>query len=108
MRIVFMGTPAFAVPSLTRLANGGYALSLVVTQPDRPAGRGRDLRPPPVKLAAQRLAVPVAQPERLTDPGVLTALQSARPDVIVVVAFGQFLPRPIRDLPPLGCINVMG
>jgi methionyl-tRNA formyltransferase len=106
MRIIFMGSPTFAVPSLTRLANAGHTLSLIVTQPDRPAGRGRDLRPSPVKLAAERLALPLAQPERLSDPGILATFQGSRPDVIVVVAFGQFLPRPVRELPPLGCINL--
>ena len=106
MRIIFMGSPIFAVPSLTRLVDAGHTLSMVVTQPDRPAGRGRDLRSSPVKLAAERLALPLAQPERLSDPGVLATLQGARPDVIVVVAFGQFLPRPVRELPPLGCINL--
>ncbi|MEI8188472.1 MAG: methionyl-tRNA formyltransferase [candidate division NC10 bacterium] len=106
MRIIFMGSPTFAVPSLTRLVDAGHTLSLVVTQPDRPAGRGRDLRPSPVKLAAERLALPLAQPERLSDPDVLATLQGARPDVIVVVAFGQFLPQPVRERPPLGCINL--
>ena len=106
MRIIFMGSPTFAVPSLTRLADVGHTLSLIVTQPDRPAGRGRDLRPSPVKLAAERLALPLAQPERLSGPGVLATLQGARPDVIVVVAFGQFLPGPVRELPPHGCINL--
>ena len=106
MRIIFMGSPAFAVPSLEALADGRHTLSLVVTQPDRPAGRGRDLRPPPVKLAAEGLAIPVAQPERLTGASALATLQAVRPDAIVVVAFGQFLPRSVRELPPLGCINV--
>ena len=106
MRIIFMGSPAFAVPSLEALAEGSHTLSLVVTQPDRPAGRGRGLRPPPVKLAAESLAIPVAQPERLAGASVLATLQAARPDAIVVVAFGQFLPRSVRELPPLGCINV--
>ena len=106
MRIVFMGSPAFAVPSLTRLVDSGNTVALVVTQPDRPAGRGRDLRSPPVKPAAERLGLAVAQPARLADEGVLATLQSARPDAIVVVAFGQFLPRPVRELPSLGCINV--
>ena len=106
MRIIFMGSPTFAVPSLTRLADAGHTLSLVVTQPDRPAGRGRDLRPSPVKLAAERLTLPLAQPERLSDAGVLATLRGARPDVILVVAFGQFLPRPVRELSPFGCINL--
>ena len=106
MRIIFMGSPAFAVPSLEGIAHDRHTPSLVVTQPDRPAGRGRVLRPPPVKSAAERLAIPVVQPERLTDAGVLETLRAARPDAIVVVAFGQFIPRSIRLLPPFGCINV--
>lgn len=106
LRIVFMGSPSFAVPSLTRLLADGHALPLVVTQPDRPAGRGRGLRPPPVKLAAHGHGLPLLQPEKLKNPEVLAALGAARPDVIAVVAFGQFLPRAVRELPPLGCINV--
>ena len=106
MRIIFMGSSIFAVPSLTRLADAGHTLGLVVTQPDRPAGRGRNLRPSPVKLAAEHLKLSLVQPERLSDPGVLATLQGARPDLIVVVAFGQFLPQPIRELPSLGCINL--
>ena len=106
MRIVFMGSPDFAVPSLDRVVADGHAVALVVTQPDRPAGRGRDLRSPAVKRAAERHGLPLAQPERLGDPHVLTSLQAAHPDVVVVVAFGQFLPRAVRELPPLGCINV--
>ena len=78
----------------------------MVTQPDRPAGRGRDLRPSPVKRAAERHGLPLSQPERLSDPDALAALREARPEVVVVVAFGQFLPRAVRELPPLGCINV--
>ncbi len=106
MRIVFMGSPDFAVPSLDRLVADGHALALVVTQPDRPAGRGRDLRSPPVKRAAQRHGLPLAQPERVSDPHVVASLQAAQPEVVVVVAFGQFLPRAVRELPPLGCINI--
>ncbi len=106
LRVVFMGSPAFAVPSLTRLLNDGHTLALVVTQPDRPAGRGQGLRPPPVKLAAAWHTLPLLQPEKLNDPTVLSALADARPDVIAVVAFGQFLPRAVRELPPLGCVNV--
>jgi methionyl-tRNA formyltransferase len=106
LRVIFMGSPAFAVPSLTRLLRDGHTPALVVTQPDRPAGRGRALRPPPVKLAAEQHRLSLLQPEKLNDPSVLTALAEARPDVIVVVAFGQFLPRAVRELPPLGCLNV--
>jgi methionyl-tRNA formyltransferase len=106
LRVVFMGSPAFAVPSLLRLLADGHRLECVVTQPDRPAGRGQALRPPPVKLAAEGRGLACLQPEKLSDPGVLDSLAAARPDVIVVVAFGQFLPRAVRELPPLGCINV--
>ena len=106
LRVVFMGSPAFAVPSLLRLLADGQEVAYVVTQPDRPAGRGRDLRPPPVKVAAEARDLPCLQPEKLKDLGTRAALAAARPDVIVVVAFGQFLPRAVRELPPLGCINV--
>jgi methionyl-tRNA formyltransferase len=106
LRVVFMGSPAFAVPSLTRLLADGHALVLVVTQPDRPAGRGQAVRPPPVKVAAEQHGLRLLQPEKLNDPEVLATLGAARPDVIAVAAFGQFLPRTVRDLPPLGCVNV--
>ncbi len=106
MRIVFMGSPTFAVVSLERLLAEGHQVALVVTQPDRPAGRGHSLLPPPVKLAAIRYRVPVLQPHRLGDPGVLVALQAAAPELIVVVAFGQFLPRAVRELAPRGAVNV--
>jgi methionyl-tRNA formyltransferase len=106
LRVIFMGSPAFAVPSLLRLLADGHRVECVVTQPDRPAGRGRDLRPPPVKLAAEGQGLSCLQPEKLTDPGVLDTLAAAQADVIVVVAFGQFLPRSVRELPLLHCINV--
>jgi methionyl-tRNA formyltransferase len=106
MRIIFMGSPDFAVPSLDRLVTDGHDVVLVVTQPDRPAGRGHNLHPPPVKSAAERHGLPLVQPERLSHPDVLPALREVRPDLIVVVAFGQFLPPAVRELPPLGCINV--
>ena len=106
MRIIFTGSPDFAVPSLDRLVADGHTVALVVTRPDRPAGRGRDLRSPAVKRAAERHGLPLAQPERVGDPAVLALLREARPEVVVVVAFGQFLPRDLRELPPLGCINI--
>jgi methionyl-tRNA formyltransferase len=106
MRIVFMGSPDFAVPSLDRLVKGGHAVALVVTQPDRPAGRGHALRPPPVKRAAERHGLPLTQPEQASEGTFLAALREAHPELIVVVAFGQFLPRAVRELPPLGCVNV--
>ncbi len=106
MRVVFMGSPAFAVPSLEGVLAEGNEVALVVTQPDRPVGRGRDLRPPAVKLAAQRHKLRLLQPETLSHPAVLAELAESRPAAIIVVAFGQFLPRPVRELPPLGCVNV--
>jgi methionyl-tRNA formyltransferase len=106
MRLAFMGSPTFAVATLTRLVADGHGVGLVVTQPDRPAGRGQALRPPPVKQAALRHGLPILQPETLSDPAVLDRLRSVRPEVIVVVAFGQFLPRALRELPPQGCINL--
>ncbi|HSD52139.1 MAG TPA: methionyl-tRNA formyltransferase, partial [Candidatus Methylomirabilis sp.] len=94
------------MPSLERLLADGHAIPLVVTQPDRPAGRGQHVRPPPVKVAAARHGRPVLQPEKLSRPDVLTSLAAPKPDVIAVAAYGQFLPRAVRELPPLGCVNV--
>jgi len=101
-----MGSPAFAVPTLRRVLADGHAVALVVTQPDRPAGRGYALRPPPVKVLAMERGLPALQPDGLKDGAVRGALAAARPEVIVVVAFGQFLPRAVRELAPLGCVNV--
>ncbi|HMK08706.1 MAG TPA: methionyl-tRNA formyltransferase, partial [Anaerolineales bacterium] len=105
MRLVFFGTPDFAVPSLRGLA-GRYLLAGVVTQPDRPAGRGRRLQSSPVKECAQELGLPILQPERIRSAEALAALNSWHPDLIVVVAFGQILPRSVLGLPGHGCVNV--
>lgn len=104
-RIVFMGSPSFAVPALEGLA-GAYPVVGVVTQPDRPAGRGSRLRPPAVKVAAERLGLPVFQPERVAAPDALEHLRAWAPDVIVVAAFGQILPPELLSLPPHGCLNL--
>jgi len=104
-RIVFMGTPEFAVPTLKALA-AQHEVVGVVTQPDRPAGRGRECTPPPVKEAAQALGIDVLQPRSLRPPEVLDQLAAWQPDVIVVAAFGQILPPAVLDLPPHGCLNV--
>jgi methionyl-tRNA formyltransferase len=106
-RIVFMGSPDFAVSSLEALARV-YTLVGVVTQPDRPAGRGRTLVPPAVKEAALRLGIPVMQPEKLRLPEAMTQLQAWSPDLIVVAAFGQILRPVVLDLPRCGCLNVHG
>jgi methionyl-tRNA formyltransferase len=101
-----MGTPDFAVPCLDRLAAEGYQIAAVVTQPDRPKGRGQKLTPSPVKECALRYGLPVLQPERIRQPEFIAELAALAPDVIVVVAFGQFLPQVLLEVPPLGCINV--
>lgn len=106
MRLVFMGTPEFAAPSLTATVEAGFSVVAVVTQPDRPQGRGMRVSPSPIKKKALELGLPVLQPRRLGDPQCVTAISKMRPDAIVVVAFGQFLPRVILDLAPKGCINV--
>ena len=103
--LVFMGSPDFALPALRALAEH-YEVVGVVTQPDRASGRGRELKPPPVKLLAQELGIPVIQPEKLKQPEAWEQLRLWDPDLIVVAAFGQILRKDVLDLPPLGCINV--
>lgn len=105
IRVVFMGSPDFSVPTLRRLA-GAYAVAGVVTQPDRPAGRGRTLTPPPVKVVAQTLGIPIIQPEKLREPDAQETLRAWAPDLIVVAAFGQILRKSVLELPRFGCINV--
>ena len=106
MRIVFMGSPDAAVPSLEHLVLNGYGVIAVYTQPDRPAGRGRGLLPPPVKETALRLGLPVLQPAALKTGEVLERLAELNPDVIVICAYGQILPQAVLDIPPRQCINV--
>ena len=105
-RIVFMGTPDFAVPSLTALIDSDYELAAVVTQPDRPSGRGKRLTPPPVKTVAEAAGIEVLQPRTLKSPEAFVTLAEFQPDLIVVAAFGQILRSNVLDLPPHGCINV--
>jgi methionyl-tRNA formyltransferase len=106
MRIVFMGTPDFAVPSLEALLKSEETVVGVVTQPDRPKGRGRALTPSPVKLVCQREGLPVLQPVKMKDPAFLDALKNWQPDLIAVAAFGRILPPAILNLPSKGCVNV--
>lgn len=108
MRIVFMGTPDFAVPCLARLIADGHTIVGTFTQPDRPKGRGHKLAAPPVKELAQRHAIPVYQPEKLRDGTALQILRELSPDLAVVVAYGRILPKDLLDVPPLGCVNVHG
>lgn len=108
MKIVFMGTPQFAVPCLARILDDGHQVVGVFSQPDKPQGRGYKLTPPPVKELALSRCVPVFQPQKLRDGEALSILKELAPDLIVVVAYGKILPVDILELPPLGCINVHG
>lgn len=105
MRVVFMGTPEFAVPSLRALC-AAHEVSLVYTQPDRPAGRGRALRPSPVSQLARDLGVPVRQPASLRDASETEVLRALEPDVVCVAAYGLILPPEILEVPKFGCVNV--
>jgi len=105
-RVVFMGTPAFAVPSLEALLGREDEVVAAVTQPGRPKGRGKKLAPPPVKVVAEAHGVPVHQPERVRRKPFPDTLAALEPDLIVVTAFGQILPKSILTIPPLGCVNV--
>jgi methionyl-tRNA formyltransferase len=106
LRLVFMGSPRFAVPPLEHLLRNRYQVAAVYTQPDRPAGRGRGLAASPVKQLAQARGLMVVQPASLKGVGVVAQLADFKPDVIVVAAFGQILPKAILELPRLGCINI--
>jgi methionyl-tRNA formyltransferase len=106
MRLIFLGTPAFAVPTLARIVAAGHAVLTVVTQPDRPSGRGQQPAAPPVKQTAQRLGLPSYQPERVRRPEAVEHLRSLAPQAMVVVGYGQIIPQSVIDLAPLGIINV--
>lgn len=106
MRVVFMGTPDFAVPCLEALVNAGYEVIGAFTQPDKPKGRGYALAPPPVKVTALEHNIPVYQPKTLRDGEALKILEELSPECIVVVAYGKILPKDILELPKYGCINV--
>ena len=106
MRLVFIGTPAFAVPTLERMVQAGHEVLAVVTQPDRPRGRGQKAAPSPVKEAAGRLGLPVYQPERVRRPEALDYLRALGADGMVVVGYGQIIPQSVIDLAPFGIINV--
>jgi len=106
MRIVFMGTPEFSVPTLAALHEAGHELVAAYTQPPRPAGRGKQLQPSPVHRWAEELGIPVRHPATLRDMEAQADFLALEPDVAVVVAYGLMLPRPILDGPPKGCLNV--
>jgi methionyl-tRNA formyltransferase len=106
LRVVFMGTPDFARPTLQRLIDRGEEILAVVTQPDRPKGRGQKFLPPPVKELAERHGLPVLQPLKVRAPEFIDLMREMKPDLIVVVAFGQILPKALLEIPKYGCINV--
>ena len=106
MNVIFMGTPEFAVPCLERLIEDGHHVSLVVTQADKPKGRGQKMMPPPVKECALKHGIPVLQPASLKNEEVQETLRGHQPELIVVVAYGKILPRTVLEMPKHGCINV--
>ncbi|MEQ1558705.1 MAG: methionyl-tRNA formyltransferase [Methyloglobulus sp.] len=108
MRIIFAGTPEFAVPSLSMLLESTHEVCAVYTQPDRPAGRGRKLQPSPVKQLAINAGIPVFQPTSLKPEENLQQLRDLKPDLMIVVAYGMILPQTALDIPKFGCINVHG
>jgi methionyl-tRNA formyltransferase len=108
LRVAFAGTPQFAIPALRGLLSSAHRVVGVLTQPDRPAGRGRELRPSPVKLLAQESGLPLSQPASLRTPEARAALAEWAPDLLVVVAYGLILPAPVLALPRLGCLNIHG
>jgi methionyl-tRNA formyltransferase len=106
MKIVYMGTPDFAVPPLAALIRAGYTVTAVVTQPDKPKGRGKTMQPTPVKEEALKHEIPIYQPKKVREPDFMEVLKNLEPDLIVVAAFGQIIPKEILDLPKYGCINI--
>lgn len=108
MRIIFLGTPQFAVPSLRLLLDSSYEVAAVYTQPDRPSGRGQRLHPPPVKIVAETEGIPVFQPAKIRLPENRSMLESFQPDFLAVVAYGQILPAWLLELPRFAAVNVHG
>src|SRR5215813_3702298 len=106
MRLVYLGTPAFAVPTLEACVSAGHEIAAVVTQPDRPRGRGQHPAASPIKQTALRLGLPIFQPERVRRPESVEHLRSLGAEAMVIVGYGQIIPQSILDIPPLGIINV--
>ena len=106
LKVVYLGTPAFAVPTLEAILEAGHTVLEVITQPDRPKGRHQILEPSPIKACALKHALPVYQPERIRRPESIAHLKELAPDVMVVVGYGQIIPQSIIDIPPRGIINV--
>ncbi|MEG2378303.1 MAG: methionyl-tRNA formyltransferase, partial [Clostridia bacterium] len=108
MRVLYMGTPDFAVPSLKKIQSTGHCVCAVITQPDKPQGRGMKMTAPPVKVLALSDGIPVYQPETLKDGAIAPLLCELKPDVIVVVAYGKLLPQYVLEFPRYGCVNLHG
>ena len=106
MKIIYMGTPEFAVSALEAIVQAGHEVLAVVTQPDKPQGRSKKLVPPPVKIKAQEYGIPVYQPEKIREESMVSILRDYEPDVMVVAAYGQLLPESILNIAPYGCINI--
>lgn len=106
MKIIFMGTPEFAVPSLNALIESGEEVVAVITQPDKPKGRGLEILPPPTKILAEKHSIPVLQPAKIKTEEFFNEIKKFNPDLICVAAYGKILPKNLLDLPPYGCINV--
>ncbi len=106
MKVIFMGTPDFAVPTLLALKESKHQVIAVVTQPDKPKGRGKEMQPPPVKIAAAEAGIPVFQPVKVREEAFVNQIKEWGPDAIIVAAFGQLLPKAILEIPKYGCINV--
>ncbi len=106
LNIIFMGSPDFAVPTLKSLLASKHKVSAIVTQPDRPKGRGRAMAPPPVKVCALTANVPIFQPEKASDPEFIASIRDLQPDLLVVVAYGQILKQELLDIPKYFCMNV--
>lgn len=106
MRVIFMGTPDFSVGTLEAILEAGHEVVLAVTQQDKPKGRGKQMQPPPVKECAMSHGIPVYQPKKVRDPESVSYLKTFQPDIIIVAAFGQILPKEILEMPKYGCVNV--
>ena len=106
MKLVFMGTPDFAVGALEAIVKEGHEVAAVVTQPDKPKGRGKEMQMPPVKACALKYGIPVLQPVKIREPEEMEKLAALKADIFVVAAFGQILPEEILRIPRLGCVNI--
>ena len=106
MKVVYMGTPEYAVYPLDKLLLGGHDIVGVYTQPDRQTGRGQQMKPPPVKVVAQSKGLDVFQPKSLKGEGVVAVLEKLKPDIIVVAAYGLILPRSVLQIPAVGTLNI--